>query len=103
MNEAAFRRVNEALQAGRSGDPDELDLICECGRLGCTEHIVVPADTYTAVRADPRRFMIVPGHEVPEAERIVATYDGYVIVEKTGEAGEVAVRASRPPLPDVGL
>jgi len=103
MNEAAFRRVNEAIQAGRSGDPDALDLICECGRLGCTQHITVPADVYTAVRADPRRFMIVPGHEVLEAERIVETRDGYVIVEKIGEAAEVVVRASRPPLPEVGL
>ena len=104
MNEAAFRRVNEAIQAGRSGDPDALDLICECGRLGCTEHISVPEATYTAVRADPRRFLIVPGHEVPEAERIVETFDGYVIVEKTGEAGDVAAQqASRPPLPGVGL
>ena len=47
--------------------------------------------------------MIVPGHEVPEAERVVETHDGYAIVEKTGEAGDVAERASRPPLPDVGL
>lgn len=103
MNEAAFRRVNEAIQAGRSGEPDALDLICECGRLGCTEHITVPSSTYTAVRADPRRFMIVPGHEVLEAERIVATHDGFVVVEKIGEAAEVVVRVSRPPLPDVGL
>ena len=105
MNEAGFRRVNEAIKAGR---PDAaggaLDLICECGRLGCTEHINVPGTTYTAVRADPRRFMIVPGHEVPEAERIVETHAGYVIVEKTGEAGDVAAgQASRPPLPGVGL
>ena len=104
MNEAGFRRVNEAIQAGRSGADSALDLICECGRLGCTEHINVPGTTYTAVRADPRRFMIVPGHEVPEAERIVETHAGYVIVEKTGEAGDVAAgQASRPPLPGVGL
>lgn len=103
MNEAAFRRVNEALQAGRSGDPEAVDLICECGRLGCTEHITVPAPAYTAVRADARRFMIVPGHEVPEAERVVETHDGYVVVQKIGEAAEVAVRVSRPPLPEVGL
>jgi len=105
MNEAAFRRVNEAIQAGRSdAGGGGLNLICECGRLGCTEHISVPEATYTAVRADPRRFMIVPGHEVPEAERIVETFDGYVIVEKTGEAGDVAAQqTSRPPLPGVGL
>jgi len=104
MNEAGFRRVNEAIQAGRSDVDTALDLICECGRLGCTEHINVPGTTYTAVRADPRRFMIVPGHEVPEAERIVETHAGYVIVEKTGEAGDVAAgQASRPPLPGVGL
>jgi len=47
--------------------------------------------------------MIVPGHEVLEAERVVETRDGYVIVEKIGEAAEVVVRASRPPLPEVGL
>ena len=103
MNEAAFRRVNEALQAGQTDDLAPLDLICECGRLGCTEHIQVPGAMYTAVRANARRFMIVPGHEVPEAERVVETFEGYVIVEKTGEAGEVAVRAARPPLPSVGL
>ncbi len=104
MNEAGFRRVNEAIQAGRSDAGTAVDLICECGRLGCTEHITVSGDTYTAVRTDPRRFMIVPGHEVPEAERVVATHAGYLIVEKTGEAGDVAAeQASRPPLPHVGL
>jgi len=103
MNEAGFRRVNEARQAGRSEPSLDLDLICECGRLGCTDHITVPSDVYTAVRADARRFMIIPGHEVLAAERIVETRDGYLIVEKTGEAGDVAVRTGRPPLPDVGL
>jgi hypothetical protein len=103
MNEAGFRRVNEARQAGRPEPSPDLDLICECGRLGCTEHISVPSDVYTAVRADPRRFMIVPGHEVLAAERVVETHDGYLVVEKTGEAGGAAARTGRPPLPDVGL
>ena len=103
MNEAAFRRVNDAIEAGQPDAATSLDLICECGRLGCNDHVTIPADTYQAIRANPRRFVIIPGHELPEAERIVDTHGNYLIVEKFGEAGEVAEEQARPPLPDVGL
>jgi hypothetical protein len=45
---------------------------------------------YAQVREEPRRFLVVPGHEDPRLEKVVATSAEYLIVEKTGAAGEVA-------------
>lgn len=103
MNEATFRQVNEAIQAGRAQTGDTSEVICECGRLGCVEHLQINADDYNALRANRRRFVVVPGHELPEVEAIVDRGDGYLVVEKTGEAGRFAERISREPLPDLGL
>jgi hypothetical protein len=45
---------------------------------------------YERIRSSPARFPIVPGHEYPEFERIVEENKEYVVVEKFGEAAEVA-------------
>jgi hypothetical protein len=42
------------------------------------------------VRAHPDRFLVVTGHELPRFERVVEDHGRYVVVEKQGEAGEVA-------------
>jgi hypothetical protein len=42
------------------------------------------------VRTRPRRVPSRPAHELPGAELVVSTHPGYVVVEKEGEAGEVA-------------
>lgn len=89
MNEASFRKVNEGIASGSDVDP--LSFICECGRLGCNSLIELPRSEYEAIRADPRRFALVPGHEIPEAERVVERREGYAVVEKTTSAGEVAL------------
>jgi hypothetical protein len=43
---------------------------------------------YEQVREHPSRFLLVAGHEDPEAahERIVEAENGYAIVEKVGQA-----------------
>ena len=50
------------------------------------------------MREHPRRFLVAPGHEHPELERVVERHTGYLIVEKTGTAGTVAEQTdgSRP-------
>jgi hypothetical protein len=45
---------------------------------------------YEDVRAHPRRFVVLPGHELGELETVVESRSGYVIVEKRDLAGEVA-------------
>ena len=48
--------------------------------------------TYERVRQNPRRFLLAPGHEVPEVEVVVERAEAYVVVEKRGEAGDLAER-----------
>jgi hypothetical protein len=42
------------------------------------------------VRADSRHFLLIAGHEIPGVEVVIASTDGYIIVEKVGVAGDVA-------------
>ena len=94
-NETSFRKVNEAIEAGRTlADADRpAPFVCECGRVGCTEIVEVPPAGYRAVRSDPRRFLIATGHDTPEIERVVESHGSWAIVEKIGEAGEIAEEA----------
>jgi hypothetical protein len=94
-NEALFREVNENIAAleGRYGATiTEPVFICECANDGCTEQFAVDLDTYQRVREQPRLFFVLPGHQDAELERVVETHPDYLVVEKTGEAGQVAER-----------
>jgi hypothetical protein len=90
-NEPMHRRVNEAIERGRwPGEDDATSFRCECARRGCSSLIELTPEQYEMLRAHPRRFVVVPGHEQPDVETVVATRPGYVIVEKRDEAGAVA-------------
>jgi hypothetical protein len=92
-NESRFRVVNERLRdfviddAERHGEhPDALAVLCECGDVDCTEKIDVTLATYEWVRSASARFVIVPGHQLVDSERVVQEGKGYLIVEKFGDA-----------------
>jgi hypothetical protein len=91
-NESLFREVNEAIERGQwPGEQDSATAFrCECARLDCNGLISLTPREYERIRKDPRHFLVLPGHEVQEVETIVATGDGYVIVEKRDEAGRLA-------------
>jgi hypothetical protein len=101
MNEATFRRVNEGMEAGQD-DSGLMSFVCECGRLHCTDIIRLSRREYEHVRSNPRRFAIVDGHEIPEAEEIVARNERYLTVEKNegSEAELVENTDPRRPLDD---
>ena len=67
--------------------------ICECANADCTAQLPIDAATYRRVRANPRLFFLLPGHEDPQLERVVEKHRDYLIVEKTGRAGEIAEQA----------
>jgi hypothetical protein len=95
-NEALFREVNERIEElSRMGDESEHDgsigVVCECGRDGCTELIETTRAQYEAVRSDPRRFLVLPGHEHTDAARVVERNSGFSVIEKLEGAAEVAV------------
>ena len=46
---------------------------------------------YERVRGEPTQFVMVPGHEAPEVERVVDATRRYVIVDKHPEEQEVAL------------
>jgi predicted ThiF/HesA family dinucleotide-utilizing enzyme len=101
MNEATFRKVNEGMEAGQ--DPSGLlTFVCECGRLGCNQLVQLTRAEYEGVRANPRRFAIIDGHELPEVEDIVERAERYIVVEKRGtpEAEIVEHTDPRRPLDD---
>lgn len=101
-NEALFREVNEniaRLEERHGATITEPVFICEWANDGCAEQLAVDLDTYRRVREQARLFFVIPGHQEPELERVVETHGEYLVVEKTGEAGEVAERTTRPRSP----
>jgi hypothetical protein len=96
-NEALFREVNERiveLETGLGGydqeDPLLVGFVCECPREDCGETIEVTRGQYEAVRSSPRRFLVLPGHEDCDIAHVVERHENYLVVEKEGEAGEIA-------------
>jgi hypothetical protein len=92
-NQALFRAVNEKLGAMNEAFlqfNESFTIACECADVSCVEMLDIDADKYQAVRAEPRHFAVLPGHVYPEVEVVVREGEGYVVVEKTGAAGEVA-------------
>jgi hypothetical protein len=99
-NEALFRGVNERVREVKGELTDEgadrrIDFICECGRGDCVGQVRLTLAEYERVRADPTHFVVEPGHEAADVERIVHEGEGYVVVEKHEEEGDVA-RATNP-------
>jgi hypothetical protein len=91
-NEARFREVNEAISRGQwPGEGDAaVGFRCECATLGCNRVIELTAAEYEHVRANPRRFVVLPGHERREVEAVVERRPSYFVIEKIEEAGERA-------------
>jgi hypothetical protein len=91
-NEARFRAINDRIEAGHELSlPDERAVfLCECARLGCNATIEMALREYSAVRANPRRFFVLPGHELSELEDVVEVHPDFLVVEKFGSAGREA-------------
>jgi hypothetical protein len=94
LNEAIFRQVNEQIESlnqGFGSDLGYLTVICECADGDCTERFQIAVSEYEKVRANPLRYVIVPGHEFPDFESLVTSGAGYDVVQKReGAAARVA-------------
>jgi hypothetical protein len=91
LNENIFREVNERLERlGEEFGDDAVEFLCECADPDCSAALSIPVSAYESVRAGARRFVIVPGHQRADVERVVEEHPDYLVVEKVGEAGEVA-------------
>jgi hypothetical protein len=91
-NEATYRDVNEAIEAGRADAADDppRPYMCECGLLECNVLVELTRAEYEAVRANPIRFFMVDGHEIPDVENIVERTDRFIVAEKVELGAKVA-------------
>ena len=97
-NEGLFRLLNDGreLDAQDGGGDGSVAFTCECGRLTCHQPLRLTIAEYEDIRREPRHFVVVPGHEIPDTEDIVKQADRYFVVRKRDEAGEI-VEAINPP------
>lgn len=97
-NEAYFRRVNSTVVKGLNdlkkiaktdGSGFALPNLdgpikfnCECSDENCRKRITATPSDYEEIHKNKKQFILIPGHHVPEVERIVKSYKDYIVVEK---------------------
>lgn len=81
-NEALFREVNERIHDLRGRAGVGTGYLCECANSECFETVVLIDDAYREIRTEPTHFLVVPGHELVDIERVVRRTETYVVVEK---------------------
>jgi hypothetical protein len=92
-NEAAFRDANERVRRrAAAADLPVVPFLCECADRDCTAVVQLRLDEYEQVRAEPTWFLYAVSHERNALGfgEVVSTKPGYLVVEKVGDAAEVA-------------
>lgn len=58
------------------------DFLCECSDPACMKVIPMTLSEYETLRANPRHFAVIAGHE-DSTDRVVDTTDRYLVVERS--------------------
>jgi hypothetical protein len=100
-NEALFREVNERVAEVadhfvEGATAESFTFTCECGSATCTEEIAMTLAEYEEVRTVPTHFAVVPGHDLPQIEKVVKRTSSYLVVEKQEEDAEEVARETDP-------
>ena len=94
-NEALFREVNEQVVAGGTQPGETFEILCECARIGCMEHLHVTTDVYERARSEPTDFLVKPGHAIPEFETVIERHENLELVRESGSAATLASQLDR--------
>jgi hypothetical protein len=95
-NETFFREINERVQELERERQDEEDprvqweFLCECGQATCAEPVRMTRAEYELARSNAVRFVVLPGHEIPEVERVLERTDRFLVVEKVSGEQDIA-------------
>jgi hypothetical protein len=83
-NKEVFANANERIRlSAELVDFDEaVPFLCECSESTCTEIVQLSLENYREVRERGQAFILRPGHEDANIERVTGRRDGYVLVEK---------------------
>ncbi len=81
--EALFRDVNERIaESAERFDSNETEFVCECADANCTHRVTASLAEYEEVREEPTTFLLVPGHEHADIERVGSDRGRFRVVEK---------------------
>jgi hypothetical protein len=93
-NETVLRATNREMERADQAEGATLgeliEVLCECGRQGCGGVITMTVADYDAAHSQADRFVVLRGHESTEIEKVVEERAGYVVVDKIGEAEDIA-------------
>ena len=95
LNQSLFRQVNDRLQELAETFQQVTNtamFACECAALTCTDQMEMSVDEYEALRSEPNRFAVLPGHVYHDVENVLSENDRFVVVAKIGEGAKVAER-----------
>jgi hypothetical protein len=95
MHRAVNREIEEATKETGEGSQGRLEVICECGRDHCSETLDITIDEYDESHRQRDRFVVAAGHEDEQIEHVVARTERYLVVDKFGEAEQVAEAEER--------
>jgi hypothetical protein len=93
-NQSLYRSTNEQIKELNQVF-DEIasvpaEWVCECADTECLSRVFATVQEYESVRSNPRTFIVYSGHVYPNVEVVVAENERFTIVEKIGDAGELA-------------
>jgi hypothetical protein len=79
-----FARANEQIcaSAEKYDFQDRVPFLCECSDVTCTSSVRLLLTNYREARACDA-FLLLPGHDDPDVERIAARGDGYLLIRKS--------------------
>jgi hypothetical protein len=95
-NEAFCRDLNRSKDDWLRSGLQVAGFRCECWRVDCGVRLRLSSREWQEVRSRAKRFAVAPGHTAidvePGVEEVVKKYEHFWIVEKRGEAGEIAAK-----------
>jgi hypothetical protein len=96
--EALFRDVNERIaESAHRFAASSTEFVCECADPNCTHRLEATLDEYEEVRADGTTFMLAPGHDHADIERVIDdSRSRFHIVEKVQATVRETVRRMNP-------
>jgi len=86
-NEVIFRDANQTAQqfieqVEGPHSAKKAGFYCECSNLDCRERIELTAEEYKRLHQNKRHFVVVPGHEMPQVEKVIQQETTYSLIEK---------------------
>src|SRR5947209_5656802 len=95
--EALFRDVNERIaESAQRFDAASTQFVCECADANCTHRLEVTLAEYEHVRQNGATFILAPGHDHADIERVVARNGHFHIVEKVQKTVRETVHRLNP-------